>query len=94
MTILPLGGKRILTPVLGRSWQRAAAGGFVPTDIAGCKLWIDFSDATTLFTDAGSTPVANDGDLMHDIPLDEMIRINDPSGNAADSDILVKITKV
>jgi thiosulfate reductase/polysulfide reductase chain A len=37
---------------------------------------------------------ANDGDLMNDIPLEEMIRINDPSGNAADSDILVRISPV
>ena len=64
MTILPLGGRRILTPALGRGWQRAG-GGFVPTDIAGCKLWIDFSDPTTLFTDAGSTPVSGDGDAIY-----------------------------
>ncbi|MGA1796868.1 MAG: molybdopterin-containing oxidoreductase family protein [bacterium] len=37
---------------------------------------------------------ANDGDLMNDIPLQEMIKINDPSANAADSDILVRISKV
>lgn len=42
-----------------------AAAGILPTDIAGCKLWIDFSDATTLFTDAGSTPVSKDGDLIY-----------------------------
>jgi hypothetical protein len=26
---------------------------FSPLDIAGCQLWIDFSDATKLFKDAG-----------------------------------------
>jgi hypothetical protein len=71
--ISPLGGRRILTPALGRGWQRAAAGGFVPTDIAGCYLWLDFSDATTLFTDAGSTPVSSDGDAIY--------QANDKSGN-------------
>ena len=37
---------------------------------------------------------ANDGDLMNDIPLKDMIKINDPSANAADSDILVRISKL
>jgi len=36
---------------------------------------------------------ANDGELMADIPLQKMVEINDPSANAADSDILVKIYK-
>ncbi|MGA1825372.1 MAG: molybdopterin-containing oxidoreductase family protein [bacterium] len=36
---------------------------------------------------------ANDGELMDDIPLATMIELNDPSGNAADSDILVRICK-
>ena len=48
-------------------------GGFLPTDIAGCELWIDFSDASTLFTDAGSTPISSDGDLIY--------QANDKSGN-------------
>jgi hypothetical protein len=43
-----------------------------PTDIAGCKLWLDFSDATTLFTDAGSTQVSSDDDLIY--------QANDKSG--------------
>lgn len=35
---------------------------FVPTDIAGMKLWLDFSDLTTLYqTNDTSTPVTADG---------------------------------
>jgi hypothetical protein len=49
-------------------------GGFVPTDIAGCAVWLDFSDSSTLFdaTTGGSTPVA-DGNIR---------RIEDKSGNS------------
>jgi hypothetical protein len=71
--IFPLGGRRILTPVMGVARQRVA-GGFTPTDIAGCKLWLDFSDAATLFTDAGSTLVSADGQAIY--------QVNDKSGQA------------
>jgi len=37
---------------------------------------------------------ANDGELMADIPIEKMVEINDPSANAADADILVKVYKV
>jgi hypothetical protein len=49
-------------------------GGFVPTDIAGCAVWLDFSDSSTLFdaTSGGSTPAA-DGNIR---------RIEDKSGNS------------
>lgn len=40
---------------------------------ATLRGWWDFSDATTLYTDAGTTPVANDGDLIY--------QANDKSGN-------------
>lgn len=55
--------------------SQAKAGGstFKPTDISGCKLWYDFSDADTLFTDAGSTKVSSDGDAIY--------QVNDKSGN-------------
>ena len=69
--IAPFG--RILRPPFG---PRLAVAGDItdPTDIAGIKLWIDFSDVATLFTDAGSTPVANDDDKIY--------QANDKSGNA------------
>ena len=43
----------------------AAAAAFVPTDLASLTAWWDFSDATTLYTDAGSTLVSGDGDLIY-----------------------------
>ena len=68
-----LGSRYGIQGALGRSVKRAAATAFAPTDISGCNLWIDFSDADTLFTDAGSTKVSSDGDAIY--------RANDKSGN-------------
>ena len=45
----------------------AAAAGFVPTDLASLTAWYDFSDAATMFVDAGSTPVSSDGDYIWQI---------------------------
>lgn len=62
-------------PLLGyhvMASRAAVAPPFSPTDIAGLKLWIDFSDADTLFTDAGSTKVSADGDAIY--------QANDKSG--------------
>jgi len=53
--------------------SQAKVGGWLPTDISGCKLWLDFSDANFLYTDAGSTKVSNDGDKIY--------QANDKSGN-------------
>lgn len=53
--------------------SRAAAPAWTPASISGLKLWIDFSDSDTLFTDAGSTKVATDGDAIY--------QANDKSGN-------------
>jgi len=46
---------------------------FSPASIDGLVAWWDFSDPTTLFTDAGATPVSNDGDLIY--------QANDKSAN-------------
>jgi len=56
-----------------KSQAAASAAAFVPTDISGCLLWYDFSDANYLFTDAGSTKVSSDGDAIY--------QVNDKSGN-------------
>lgn len=65
--ILTIGsGLQIISP------RGGAAPPFSPTDIAGLMVWIDFSDADTLFTDAGSTKVSSDGDAVY--------QANDKSG--------------
>jgi hypothetical protein len=51
----------------------AAAAVWTPASITGLQLWIDFSDATKLFTDAGTTPVSADGNAIY--------QANDKSGN-------------
>lgn len=45
-----------------------------PLTLSGMQGWWDFSDATTLYTDAGSTLVTADNDLIY--------RANDKSGNS------------
>ncbi len=58
----------------GIATARPAGAAWSPLDL-GAKLkgWWDFSDASTLFVDAGTTPVASDGDLIY--------QANDKSGN-------------
>lgn len=65
---------RVFSPTFQPKSQAAASStSWAPTDITGCAVWIDFSDANTLFTDAGSTKVANNDDLIY--------QANDKSGN-------------
>lgn len=67
-------GQKILTignPGLSVIGPRGGAP-WTPASISGCKLWIDFSDTDTLFTDAGSTKVSSDGDAIY--------QANDKSG--------------
>jgi len=72
--ITALGSRYGIQGALGRSVKRAAAASaFVPTDISGCRLWLDFSDADYLFTDAGTTKVSTDGDAIY--------QANDKSGS-------------
>ena len=47
--------------------EQVRAGGtvFLPTNISGLQTWLDFSDATKLYTDAAkNTPVSSDGDVI------------------------------
>ena len=55
---------RVFSPTF-KPKSPAAASAAIPTDITGCVLWFDFSDADYLFTDAGTTKVSNDGDLVY-----------------------------
>lgn len=54
--------------------RRAAGGAWAPTDLASLVAWYDFSDADTLFTDAGSTKVSADAQLIY--------QANDKSGHS------------
>lgn len=47
--------------------QNGGADAFSPTQVAGITAWYDFSDATTLFTDAGTTPVSADGNTVYQV---------------------------
>lgn len=52
----------------------AAGGAWSPLDLGSTlKGWWDFSDASTLYTDAGTTLVSSDGDLID--------QVNDKSGS-------------
>ena len=65
---------RTFSPTFQPKSQAVSAGAWTPRSISGCLLWLDFSDTDTLFTDAGSTKVVNDGDLIY--------QANDKSGNS------------
>jgi len=66
---------RVFSPTFQPSSQVAAAvSTFVPTDITGCALWLDFADVSSMFTDDGTTNVSTNGDKIY--------RINDKSGNS------------
>lgn len=43
----------------------AAGGAWSPLDLASLTAWWDFSDVTTLFTDAGTTPVSADAQAIY-----------------------------
>lgn len=65
---------RVFSPTFQpKSVAGAVASAFVPTDITGLAQWLDFSDANTLYTDAGTTKVSSDGDAIY--------QANDKSGN-------------
>jgi hypothetical protein len=60
-------------PVAQRLIGLQRGGAFSPLSITGLKAWWDFSDATTLYTDAGTTSVSADAQLIY--------QANDKSGN-------------
>lgn len=68
MTYHGIGGAGYVLPgaqVYNAVVAAAAGGGFAPTDISGCVIWWDFSDANTLYTDdAATTLVSTDGDAI------------------------------
>ncbi len=71
--------RHLLRPALRHTLHHAPApaapaGAWTPTDLgATLKGWWDFSDASTLFTDAGTTPVSADGQAIY--------QANDKSGS-------------
>jgi hypothetical protein len=65
---------RTFSPTFQPNSLAVGVGGFIPTDISGCLMWVDFSDKDSMFTDNGTTKVSSDTDLIY--------RINDKSGNS------------
>jgi hypothetical protein len=47
--------------------QRRGVSAFVPSDLTNTELWISASDELQSYTDAGTTPVSADGDLIYQI---------------------------
>lgn len=47
--------------------EEPAPPSWSPLDLASLVAWWDFSDAGTLFTDAGTTPVSGDADLIYQV---------------------------
>jgi len=68
--VLPLPGQLVIKQQVQLSGGAALSS---PLDISGLQVWFDFSDPSTMFTDAGVSPVSGDGDRIY--------RINDKSGN-------------
>ncbi len=62
--------RRHRTPITATAYTDA----FAPASVSGLVAWYDFSDASTLYTDAGTTRVSADGDAIY--------QVNDKSGNA------------
>lgn len=58
--------------LLGAGRQTMPSSFTNPTDITGCNLWLDFSDADTLYVDAGTTKVSADAQAIY--------QVNDKSG--------------
>lgn len=63
-------GNRML---LINPYRHGGGGGFTPASLTGLELWLDFSDASTVFSDAGVTLASNN---------DTIQQVNDKSGNA------------
>lgn len=55
-------GNGLLPQIVGDDGSGGAAS---PLDVAGCVLWLDGSDASSLFVDAGTTPVSVDSDVIY-----------------------------
>lgn len=53
--------------LLGAGKQAVAKKFQTPTDIAGLDYWVDFSDANTMFTDAGTTHVSANDDKVYQV---------------------------
>lgn len=53
--------------LLGAGKQAVAKKFQTPTDIAGLDYWADFSDANTMFTDAGTTHVSANDDKVYQV---------------------------
>lgn len=65
MGMVYIGNRSRIPPY--KNLENIGGAEFLPTDIAGLRLWYDLSDATTMFTDAGITPVSLDNDAIYQI---------------------------
>ena len=67
---------------------------FLPIDVSSCAGWYDFSDLTTMYTDAGSTNVSSDSDAIYRIDNKSYTynNLNDTKNIEISSGVVTRVT--